>query len=81
MSVIDAGGAGSAGAAGNQLATQIIRLQYENANNLVAVLRPLITANNTINANPGMPHYGDCPTSRTWRTIACPHPCREGRRV
>ncbi len=46
-------GAGSGGASGNQLATQIIRLQYENANNLVAVLRPLISPNNPINVNPG----------------------------
>lgn len=38
---------------GNQLMTQIIRLQHENANNLVAVLRPLISPNNTINVNPG----------------------------
>ena len=29
------------------------RLNHENANNLVPVLRPLITPNNTINANPG----------------------------
>ena len=40
-------------AAGNQLVTQIIRLQHENANNLVAVLRPLISPNNPININPG----------------------------
>jgi len=53
VSVIEAGGAATAGAAGNQLATQIIRLQYENANNLVAVLRPLISPNNPINVNPG----------------------------
>ena len=53
VSVIEAGGAANAGAAGNQLATQIIRLQYENANNLVAVLRPLISPNNPINVNPG----------------------------
>jgi hypothetical protein len=33
--------------------TQIFRLSYENANNLVPVLRPLISPNNTINANPG----------------------------
>ncbi|MFN3862296.1 MAG: type II secretion system secretin GspD, partial [Roseateles sp.] len=33
--------------------TQIFRIQHENANNLVAVLRPLISPNNTINANPG----------------------------
>ncbi|MDH4450267.1 MAG: type II secretion system secretin GspD [Rhodoferax sp.] len=39
-------------APGNQLATQIIKLQYENANNLVAVLRPLINPNNPINVNP-----------------------------
>jgi general secretion pathway protein D len=38
---------------GDQVITQIFRLQYENPNNLVAVLRPLISANNTINANPG----------------------------
>ena len=38
---------------GDQVLTQIYRLQHENANNLVPVLRPLITPNNTINANPG----------------------------
>ena len=38
---------------GDQIATQIFRLNYETANNLVAVLRPLISPNNTINANPG----------------------------
>jgi general secretion pathway protein D len=53
VSVIEAGASATAGAAGNQLATQIIRLQYENANNLVAVLRPLISPNNPINVNPG----------------------------
>jgi general secretion pathway protein D len=37
---------------GDQVITQIFRLSYENANNLVAVLRPLISPNNTINANP-----------------------------
>src|SRR3990167_899907 len=37
---------------GDQVLTQIFRLQNENANNLVAVLRPLISPNNTINANP-----------------------------
>ena len=36
-----------------QIVTQIFQLRYENPNNLVAVLRPLISANNTINANPG----------------------------
>ncbi len=38
---------------GDQIVTQIFKLNHENANNLVAVLRPLITPNNTINANPG----------------------------
>jgi general secretion pathway protein D len=38
---------------GNRVATQVFKLNYENANNLVAVLRPLISPNNTINANPG----------------------------
>ncbi len=43
---------GMANAPGNQLVTQIIKLQFENANNLVAVLRPLINPNNPINVNP-----------------------------
>ena len=38
---------------GNQIATQIFRLNHETANNLVPVLRPLISPNNTINVNPG----------------------------
>ncbi|MBI5625620.1 MAG: type II secretion system secretin GspD [Nitrosomonadales bacterium] len=38
---------------GDQIATQIYYLKYEPAANLVAVLRPLIAPNNTINANPG----------------------------
>ncbi len=33
--------------------TQIFRLDHESANNLVPVLRPLISPNNTINVNPG----------------------------
>ncbi|MEK8024663.1 type II secretion system secretin GspD [Pseudaquabacterium rugosum] len=37
---------------GEQVITQIFRLNHENPNNLVAVLRPLISPNNTINANP-----------------------------
>ncbi|MGP1629035.1 MAG: type II secretion system secretin GspD, partial [Giesbergeria sp.] len=45
--------AGSAGPAGGQIVTQIFKLNYESANNLVPVLRPLISPNNTINANPG----------------------------
>ncbi len=35
---------------GDQVVTQIFKLNHENPNNLVAVLRPLIGANNTINA-------------------------------
>ena len=38
---------------GNRILTRIFRLDHENANNLVAVLRPLISPNNTINVNPG----------------------------
>ena len=38
---------------GDQVLTQVFRLSYESANNLVPVLRPLISANNTINANAG----------------------------
>jgi general secretion pathway protein D len=38
---------------GDQILTQVYKLNHENPNNLVAVLRPLITPNNTINANPG----------------------------
>ncbi len=44
---------GDVGIKGDQVITQIFPLRYENPNNLVAVLRPLISANNTINANPG----------------------------
>jgi general secretion pathway protein D len=38
---------------GDQIASQIYRLNYESATNLVTILRPLISPNNTINANPG----------------------------
>jgi general secretion pathway protein D len=38
---------------GDQIATQIFRLNYESAASLVPVLRPLISPNNTINANLG----------------------------
>jgi general secretion pathway protein D len=41
------------GVRGDQIATQVFHLNFESATNLVAVLRPLITPNNTINANPG----------------------------
>ncbi|MBS1942962.1 MAG: type II secretion system protein GspD, partial [Bacteroidetes bacterium] len=49
---------------GGQIQTQIFRLTHENANNLVPVLRPLISPNNTINVNPGtnalvITDYGD----------------------
>jgi len=43
----------SGGVRGDQIATQVFHLNFESANNLVAVLRPLISPNNTINANPG----------------------------
>ena len=52
-SVVGVSDSGEKTAGGNQLMTQIIRLQHENANNLVAILRPLISPNNTINVNPG----------------------------
>src|SRR6059058_1479610 len=49
------GGAVNAGPApaGGQIVTQIFRLNYEPAGNLVPILRPLISPNNTINVNPG----------------------------
>ncbi len=40
------------GASGAQVTTQIFKLNYEAANNLVPLLRPLISPNNTINPNP-----------------------------
>ena len=45
--------AGGSGPAGGQIVTQIFKLNYESAGNLVPVLRPLISPNNTININPG----------------------------
>ncbi len=45
--------AGNTTAANGQVVTQIFRLNHENANNLVPVLRPLISPNNTINVTPG----------------------------
>ena len=45
--------AGQPRATGGQIVTQIFRLTHENANNLVPVLRPLISPNNTINVNAG----------------------------
>ncbi|HEY8047784.1 MAG TPA: type II secretion system secretin GspD, partial [Ramlibacter sp.] len=44
--------AGPAPAGGGQIETQIFRLNYEPAGNLVPILRPLITPNNTINVDP-----------------------------
>jgi general secretion pathway protein D len=38
---------------GDQIATQIFHLNFESATNLLAVLRPLISPNNTITADPG----------------------------
>ena len=46
-------GIGGGGARGDQVATQIYHLNYESAANLTAVLRPLISPNNSIMANPG----------------------------
>ena len=46
-------GATSALPVANQVVTQIFKLNHENANNLVPILRPLISPNNTINVNPG----------------------------
>ena len=45
--------AGAVPTSSGQIITQIFRLNHENANNLVPVLRPLISPNNTINVNPG----------------------------
>ena len=50
---VSEGASSNGGAAGNQIATQIFKLNFESANNLVPILRPLISPNNTINANPG----------------------------
>lgn len=43
----------AANLSGNQIVTQVFKLNYEAANNLLPVLRPLIAPNNTINVNPG----------------------------
>jgi len=56
--------AGTVPASSGQIVTQIFRLNHENANNLVPILRPLISPNNTINVNPGtnalvITDYGD----------------------
>jgi general secretion pathway protein D len=51
-SVVSAGGVNPK-AGGNQILTQIFNLNYDSAANLLPVLRPLISPNNTINVNPG----------------------------
>jgi general secretion pathway protein D len=51
-SVVSAGGA-PAKAGNNQIVTQIFNLNYDSAANLLPILRPLISPNNTINVNPG----------------------------
>ncbi|VTU14337.1 General secretion pathway protein D [Variovorax sp. SRS16] len=43
----------TASVSGSQIVTQVFKLNYESANNLLPVLRPLIPPNNTINVNPG----------------------------
>jgi general secretion pathway protein D len=51
---VNAGGVTGGSAAGSsQVMTQIFKLNFENANNLLPVLRPLISPNNVINVNPG----------------------------
>ena len=41
-----------AGGGGGQIVTHIFKLNFEQVNNLLPVLRPLISPNNTINVNP-----------------------------
>ena len=52
VTVIDTA-TGSSAASANQITTQIFKLNFESANSLLAILRPLISPNNTINVNPG----------------------------
>ena len=51
-SVVSAGGT-TTKVGGNQIVTQIFNLNYDSAANLLPILRPLISPNNTINVNPG----------------------------
>jgi general secretion pathway protein D len=51
-SVVSAGSV-SPKAGANQIVTQIFNLNYDSAANLLPILRPLISPNNTINVNPG----------------------------
>ena len=50
---LQAGPTQVAGVKGDQIATQVYRLNYESAINLVTVLRPLISPNNSISADQG----------------------------
>lgn len=50
--VVSAGGA-PVKVGNNQIVTQIFNLNYDSAANLLPILRPLISPNNTINVNPG----------------------------
>ncbi len=61
---------GRGGARGDQVITQIFRLNHENPNNLVAVLRPLISPNNTINATPGTTRWSSPTTPTTCSRLA-----------
>ena len=51
-SIVSAGGVPTR-AGSNQIVTQIFNLNYDSAANLLPILRPLISPNNTINVNPG----------------------------
>lgn len=45
--------AGKSNQEGDQIITRVFKLNYESANNLILVLRPLVSPSNTINAYPG----------------------------
>ena len=47
-----ASGRGAGTGPSNQIVTQIFKLNFENANSLLPILRPLISPNNVINVNP-----------------------------
>ena len=44
---------GKSSQGGDQIITRVFKLNFESANNLLPVLRPLVSPNNTINAYPG----------------------------
>ena len=50
---VSANGGAKSSIPGNQIVTQIFKLNFESAANLLPVLRPLISPNNVINVNPG----------------------------